>query len=180
MAIAKSGLRDTRSAARSLRFLTRSACSSLSMPATHSVHRRVSNARKFSSSYQPFACRRHLDIVPHCPPQAFGYSDLLYQVSLNGMAYVSAVGIETYFFLSWLGGLAFNQFRKNHSMERYRFEVIEEAKKHPRNQPIGNPSTISPRRNRADAPRPASRARGHCARRATSPASLAAAWRRAE
>jgi hypothetical protein len=100
---------------------------------------RISGAQTFSCAYPPFATRRYLDVVPHCPPRAFGYSDFSHQISPDGMDYVPASGIEMYFFLSWLGGLAINHFPKNHSMERYRFEVIEEVKRHPRNQSYWKP-----------------------------------------
>ena len=95
---------------------------------------RIGKAQQSLRQPPPFATRRSLDIVPHCPPKTLGYSDFLHEVAPDGTAFVPAGGIEMYFFLSWLGGLAINQFPKNHSMERYRFEVIDQAKRHPRNQ----------------------------------------------
>jgi hypothetical protein len=96
---------------------------------------RISKSNHFASLSQPFATRRDLDIVPHCPPSAFNYADFGNQKTTNGNSYVSADGIELYFFSSWLFGLAINRFLESHSMERYRFEILEEAKRHPRNQP---------------------------------------------
>ena len=95
---------------------------------------RISNLKNFYALYQPFATRRYLDIVPHCPPSTFNYADFANQKNPNGDPYVPAGGIELYFFASWLFDLALNQFPKNHSMERYRLEVLEVVKRHPRVQ----------------------------------------------
>jgi hypothetical protein len=92
---------------------------------------RISEETHFAGNYQPFQTRRDLDIIPHCPPRLFGYSDFAQQVMSTGQPYVPAGGIELYFFASWLLSLALNQFPKNHSMERYRLEVLEPFKQHP-------------------------------------------------
>jgi hypothetical protein len=90
---------------------------------------RVSNASRFSSLNQPYATRRYLDVVPHCPPSSFNYVDFGDQKATDGSRYEPASRIEMYFFSSWLVGMAVSQFPENHSMEHYRFEVMEQAKK---------------------------------------------------
>jgi hypothetical protein len=90
---------------------------------------RVSNASRFSSLNQPFATRRYLDVVPHCPPSSFNYVDFGDQKATDGSRYEPASRIEMYFFSSWLVGMAVSQFPENHSMEHYRFEVVEQARK---------------------------------------------------
>ena len=89
---------------------------------------RISNANQFANN-PTLATRRYLDIVPHCPPRVFDYVDFINQRNPNSDPFLPATGIELYFFASWLGQLAFNQFPKNHSMEHYRFEVLKEAKR---------------------------------------------------
>ncbi len=91
---------------------------------------RISGASILKARYQPFATRRDLDIIPHCPPKAFNYSNFKNQKTPSGIDYSSAAGLEMYFFASWLWSLALSQFPKNHSMERYRLEVLEIAKAH--------------------------------------------------
>lgn len=97
---------------------------------------RVSNASRFSSLNQPFATRRYLDAVPHCPPGSLNYVDFSDQKTTDGSRYEPASRLEMYFFSSWLIGMALSQFPENHSMEHYRFEVVENARKDPRIQQL--------------------------------------------
>jgi hypothetical protein len=92
---------------------------------------RIAKAAHVASRYQPFATRRDLDIVPHCPPSVFGYTNFANQIASNGSPYTAAGGLELYFFASWLLSLAVKQFPNNHSMERYRLEVLDTIKQHP-------------------------------------------------
>jgi|SRR5580704_12482802 hypothetical protein len=92
---------------------------------------RISSSDRLSAKYQPFATRRYLDVVPHCPPRTFNYADFANQLVPDGDPYAAADGIELYFFASWLFSLAMKQFPQNHSMERYRLEVLAAVKTHP-------------------------------------------------
>jgi pimeloyl-ACP methyl ester carboxylesterase len=65
---------------------------------------RISNSKKMTGLYQPFAMRRALDVVPHCPPSAFGYIDFLNQKAPNGDPCTLTGGIELYFFASCFSG----------------------------------------------------------------------------
>jgi lipase (class 3) len=93
---------------------------------------RITNSKLGKWQWPPFATRRYLDIVPHCPPRVFGYVDFTDQKAANGGPFMPASGLEMYFFATWLFDLAVFQFPKNHSMERYRLEVLEAVKQDPR------------------------------------------------
>lgn len=80
---------------------------------------------------QPFATRRDLDIVPHCPPRFLGYEDFRFQSAADGSVFVPATGLELAFFASWIVSLALRRFSESHSMERYRFEATNEARRDP-------------------------------------------------
>jgi hypothetical protein len=70
--------------------------------------------------------------VPHVPPRFLNYVDHPNQAEPKGNRYEPAGGAELYFFASWLYSLALKQFIANHSMERYRLEVLEAVRTHPR------------------------------------------------
>jgi hypothetical protein len=93
---------------------------------------RISNSKHTKWRYEPFATRRYLDIVPHCPPSALDYANFYDQRTTSGDGFVSADRLEMYFFASWLFDLAIKQYPKNHSMERYRLEVLETVREDPR------------------------------------------------
>jgi len=88
---------------------------------------RISDSRTLLAVHQPFAIRRRLDIVPHCPPRLLNFGDFLDQRIPNGRKFELADSLEIYFFASWLTSLAMNSFPENHSMERYKREVLNTA-----------------------------------------------------
>ena len=80
-----------------------------------------------------FATRRHLDIVTHCPPHALGFENYARQFTCSGSEFDEANKLELQFFASWLLNLALKRFQQHHSMEHYRFETVEEARRNLRN-----------------------------------------------
>jgi hypothetical protein len=92
---------------------------------------RIGKERRVSRNNEPFAMRRYLDIVPHCPPSTFGYADLANQVKPNGEPFEGAGGLELHFFASWLTQLAVRQFPINHRIERYRLELMQSVRRDP-------------------------------------------------
>jgi hypothetical protein len=92
---------------------------------------RIGNARRVGRNYEPFAMRRYLDIVPHCPPSTFGYADFANQLKPSGERFESADSLELYFFAIWMAQISLRQFPVNHSMERYRLEVLQTVRQDP-------------------------------------------------
>lgn len=90
---------------------------------------RASNA-PLLPSVQPFAHRRNLDVVPHCPPRGLDYSNFKDQRRFDGSVFQAADSIEFYFFLQWLATLALSSFPANHAMESYLHEIIETVSTH--------------------------------------------------
>lgn len=93
---------------------------------------RTGNASRLGYQYEPFTMRRHLDVIPHCPPGAFRYADFPKQIAPDGAPYQPADAIELYFFGSWLPQLSIGRFPEHHAMERYRLELFEVLKRDPR------------------------------------------------
>lgn len=96
---------------------------------------RVCSASAMRAIKQPFAIRRSLDIVPHCPPSLFNYANFKVELDPAGTSFKPADSQEMYFFISWIVGLAMSSFLENHSMERYRAEVLEVVRQQPSVQP---------------------------------------------
>lgn len=92
---------------------------------------RISNSKHLGRVYEPFATRRDLDIVPHCPPASFRYANFERERTTSGEPFAAASNLEFYSFASWLFQLSVNKFPENHSMERYRLEVLQAVKQHP-------------------------------------------------
>jgi hypothetical protein len=105
---------------------------------------RISNSNQLKWRWGPFATRRYLDIVPHCPPSGFNFVDFYNEKATNGDRFVAANRVERYFFASWLFSLAINQYPKNHSMERYRLEVLETVEEDTRIKPNWRFPDIAP------------------------------------
>jgi hypothetical protein len=96
---------------------------------------RVCSASAMRAMRQPFAIRRSLDIVPHCPPSLFNYANFKIELDPAGAPFKSADSLEAYFFISWIFSLTIGSFLENHSMERYRAEVLEVVRQQARVQP---------------------------------------------
>ncbi|MEA2861909.1 MAG: hypothetical protein QOC72_3948 [Methylobacteriaceae bacterium] len=88
---------------------------------------RICAQQDANSVRQPFAMRRDLDVVPHCPPLSLNFAEYTRQKDVDGTPYVSANALEFYFFLRWLGTMAIYSFPEHHSMERYVQEVVGNA-----------------------------------------------------
>jgi hypothetical protein len=92
---------------------------------------RVGNIPRLGLRYEPFAMRRHLDIVPHCPPAALRYANPSNQIAPDGKPFEAAGGLELYFFGSWLLQLSLSRFPEHHAMERYRLDLMQTIKQDP-------------------------------------------------
>lgn len=93
---------------------------------------RIGNLSRLGYQYAPFATRRHLDVVPHCPPAAFRYADFPNQITPDGKPFQPADAIELYFFGSWLLQLSLGRFPEHHAIERYRLELLDALKRDPK------------------------------------------------
>ena len=69
---------------------------------------RIGNVSRLGRLFEPFAMRRHLDVIPHCPPAAFRYANFKSQIAPDGQPFTEADGLELYFFASWLLQLSLN------------------------------------------------------------------------
>lgn len=92
---------------------------------------RVCSAAAMRAVRQPFAIRRSLDIVPHCPPSLLNYANFKTELDPAGARFRSADRLEMYFFLCWIFSLVIGSFLENHSMERYRAEVLDAVRQQP-------------------------------------------------
>jgi len=105
---------------------------------------RVCPASTMRAMLQPFATRRALDIVPHCPPSLFNYANFKIELDPAGAPFKSADRLEMYFFVSWILSLTISSFLENHSMEHYRAEVLEIARQQPSVQPHWKYPALAP------------------------------------
>ena len=99
---------------------------------------RISNLSILRGTYCPFATRRYLDIVPHCPPRGLNYADLPIQQAPDGSSFSVTKGPELYEFTRWIISLAFNQFINNHCIEHYKREVFDAVKQCDQVRPYWN------------------------------------------
>src|SRR5258707_7208833 len=58
---------------------------------------RIGNVSRLGRLFEPFAMRRHLDVIPHGPPAAFRYANFKSQIAPDGQPFTEADGLELYF-----------------------------------------------------------------------------------
>jgi len=79
-----------------------------------------------------FSVRRHLDIVPHCPPKFLHYGDFPDQRLPNGTQYSGGRSGDLLSYSKWIASLALNRFVEQHSIESYRRDVFASVRTDPR------------------------------------------------
>ena len=89
---------------------------------------RIGSVSRLGYEFEPFAMRRNLDVIPHCPPAAFRYADFPKQIAPDGKPFQPADAVELYLFGSWLFQLSLGHFPEHHAIERYRLELLDALK----------------------------------------------------
>ena len=88
---------------------------------------RIASAGTLATLRNPFATRRTLDVVPHVPPERFGFANFTHQLQPDGSAYLGRGRGEVLTYLKWLAELRAQRITDNHSIERYRYEMMFQA-----------------------------------------------------